>query len=233
MRVLSGSVLKLIALITMIIDHTTAYLLSETAFGDAVFFSVGSHTLTWCEFLRMIGRTAFPIYCYLITEGFQYTHDRKKYGLNLLIFALISEIPWNLIHSGALLYKKQNVFFTLFLGYCVLCFYEKYRDERKKLLFGLTGIFLLSILLNADYGCKGVGVILVLYLFREQQILQAFFGCCFLKASWQAIPAFTLLGLYNGKRGFIKGKAFKYIFYAIYPVHMLILYVIRIKTVGF
>ena len=105
MKVLSGSSLKMIALITMIIDHIGSVLLSQAQFANEPIVSIGSHAITLYFIVRKIGRLAFPIYCFLITEGYLHTHDKKRYGLNLLIFALISEIPWNLEHSGHLLYS--------------------------------------------------------------------------------------------------------------------------------
>ena len=119
-KVLSGSALKCIALITMIVDHTAYVLLTK-----------GTHLYT---VMRAIGRLAFPIYCFLITEGFLHTRDRKKYGIRLFLFALISELPWNLMNRGTLLYEKQNVFLTLLLGYLGLCAVEYFKDR-------LSGLF--------------------------------------------------------------------------------------------
>ena len=94
-RILSGSVLKLIAIILMLIDHTGVMILYNYPATTATLFSFGGVDYSWYRIFRDVGRAAFPIFCFLLVEGFLHTHDRKKYGLNLLLFACISEIPWN------------------------------------------------------------------------------------------------------------------------------------------
>ena len=87
--------------------------------------------------------------------------------------------------------------------------------------------------LKADYGLGGFAFILVMYLLREEKILQAVVGTCIESGGWAAGLAFIPINLYNGKRGFIRGKVMKYAFYAAYPVHIMIIYLIRKETVGF
>ena len=164
-KVLSGSALKCIALVTMIIDHIGVILLKNS---NIVLLRTGMGPLTLYTLMRKIGRLAFPIYCFLLVEGFLHTHDRRKYGLNLLIFALISEIPWNLEHTGALHYTAQNVFFTLFLGYVGLCCIENFREDGWKQLGSLLVLMIVAMNLKADYGVGGFAFILVMYLLREQ-----------------------------------------------------------------
>ena len=125
-KVLSGSALKCLALVTMIIDHVGVVLLKNSGI---VLLQTGLGTLTLYTLTRKIGRLACPIYCFLLMEGFLHTQNRRKYGLRLLLFAIISEIPWNLEHTGTLRYASQNVFFTLLLGYCCILVYEKYRGQ--------------------------------------------------------------------------------------------------------
>ncbi len=232
-RIMSGSVLKLIALITMLADHTAKYILVKISFCITPFMVIFGETISVYSIMTTIGRLAFPIYCFLITEGYIHTHDRKKYGLNLLIFALISEIPWNLEHTGTLLCETQNVFFTLFLGYTALCIHEKYKDKLKYQLFGLLVIFAGAIALNADYGLNGVALILAIYLLREHKPAQALVGCCLVSSHIPAAVSFVFINMYNGERGFIKGKVFKYVFYLIYPAHILLIWFIRSRTVGY
>ncbi|MBQ9662075.1 MAG: TraX protein [Oscillospiraceae bacterium] len=229
-KVLSGSALKCIALITMIIDHIGVVLLKDSRI---VLFGTGSGAFTLYTLMRKIGRLAFPLYCFLLVEGFLHTHDRKKYGLNLLLFALISELPWNLEHTGTLRYAAQNVFFTLFLGYVGLCCIEYFRQRPREQLASLLLLFLIALNLKADYGVTGFGFILMLYALRQQKILQALVGCCFLSSTWVGGLAFIPINLYNGERGFIRGKVLKYAFYAAYPLHILILYWIKKKTIGY
>lgn len=231
-QILSGSMLKLIAVCTMLIDHVAAYVLVYYKPAVTPLISIGSHEISVYGVMRTIGRIAFPIFCFLIVEGFLHTGDRKKYGRNLLIFALISELPWDLLHAGSSIYSSQNVFFTLFLGYVGLCVIEKYSECKKKQLIGLLVLLATAVVVHADYGVRGFGFIIMLYALRNMKIIRAIVGSCFLPSTYYAGVAFIPIALYNGKRGFITGKIAKYAFYAFYPVHMLILYVVRFICIG-
>ena len=229
-RVLSGSALKCMALCFMIIDHVALVLLRNS---HIVLFQMGSGPIELYTIMRKVGRLSFPLYCFLLTEGFQHTKDRRKYGVSLLLFALLSEIPWNLEHTGTLLYGNQNVFFTLFLGFLGLCAVEMLREKPWTQMGSLLLLFLIALLLKADYGVTGFGFILLLYILREHRVLQAVLGSCFLPSTWVGGLAFLPINLYNGKRGFIQSRVVKYLFYAAYPVHILILYLIRKQTIGY
>lgn len=131
---ISGSTLKLMAIITMLIDHTAATVLerlltikstenlnSNDLNAANEFFAKNAWLYTLDIVMRLIGRLAFPIFCFLLVEGFVHTHNIRKYALRLALFALLSEIPFNLALYGKVLYPgSQNVFFTLFLGLLVL-----------------------------------------------------------------------------------------------------------------
>jgi len=228
---LSGSALKLLAVITMLIDHSH-HVLDKIPEFRYVFWNISSsYQVSVYLIFRTIGRIAFPLYAFLLTEGFQHTHDRKKYASNLLLFALISEIPWDLLHNGSVLGKSQNVFFTLFLGLLCMIVYETYQQDSKKQLLYLLIIAIISVFLNADYGLKGVGFIFAMYLLREKKIPQMFVSTAFLSGNifytFGVMSAFIPISLYNHERGFIKGKFWKYAFYAFYPMHMLILYFLK------
>lgn len=216
----------------MLIDHIAAFVLYLYEPATQPILLVGSHELSLYKIMRYIGRTAFPIFVFLLVEGFCHTHNKKKYGRNLLIFAIISEIPWNLLHSGTCFYDKQNVFFTLLLGYMGMVVIEMYQDttiilckiKQTAILFVLL---LLSMLLKADYGIVGFGYVLLIYMLRDNHILQTILGICFLPSKWIGGAAFIPINLYNGKRGFIKGNIAKYLFYGFYPLHLICLYIIR------
>ena len=229
-KILSGSVLKCIALFTMIVDHVGLHLLRNSGI---VLLYTSAGPLELFTLMRKVGRLAFPIYCFLLVEGFLHTHDRRKYGLNLLAFALISEIPWNLEHTGALYCPSQNVFFTLFLGYAGMCCIEELKERPLEQLISLIALVLVAMNLRADYGIGGFAFILVMYLLREQKILQAIVGTCIESGGWAAGLAFIPINLYNGQRGFIQGKVMKYLFYAAYPVHIMIIYLMKKKFIGF
>lgn len=127
-HVLSGSWLKIIAMALMLIDHVASQILRYYPAFTEPLITLGNHHITWYYLLRCVGRLAFPIFCFLLVEGFQHTHDRWKYGRNLFVFALISEIPYNLTHGGHIYGWSQNVFFTLFLGFLALCVVRRWED---------------------------------------------------------------------------------------------------------
>ena len=216
--------LKYIAIIAMLIDHI-AYFFPAHFKSVTLWSGSNAKTLYWLM-RSVIGRLAFPIYCFLLVEGFLHTKDRKKYAIRLLIFSVISEIPWNLSHTFKLFYRSQNVFFTLFLGLCGMWIYEHFSGDRLKQVLGLIALLAVSALLKADYGMSGFGFIMMMYALRKEKLLQAAVGCCFLSSTWFAGLAFIPINLYDGKRGFIKGKVLQYAYYAIYPVHLFIIYLI-------
>ena len=231
-QILSNSMLKVFAVITMLIDHTAVVFRSR--FND-VFLLFSSFSMTYYELMRFIGRWSFPVYAFLITEGFLHTRNRRMYGLRLLLFAFLSEIPWNLEHTGILYYEKQNVFFTLFLGYVGLCMIEKLEKREDELKHEILLLFLLliSFVLNADYGYIGFAFILVMYLLRKSLICQAIIGSCLSSSHWKIVPSFALISLYNGKRGFIRNRFLQLLFYSIYPLHMLLFYFIKHSLGGY
>ncbi len=143
---LSGSTIKIIAVIAMLIDHAAAtvlirYLISGIQTAQAAGTALAweqEHTILYSAYylMRDIGRLGFPIFCFLLAEGFQRTKNVKKYALRLGMFALISEIPFNLAICGqASNLEYQNVYFTLLLGLLALCafvFFEKVSKEPEK-----------------------------------------------------------------------------------------------------
>lgn len=227
MRVLSGSALKMIAIITMLIDHSALMLLSRYDPATLPLFSLNGTAYSLYRICRDIGRVAFPIFCFLLIEGFLHTRNRLKYGRNLLLFALISEIPWNFMHTNTWTSEKQNVFFTLFLGYLACWAIEYFWEKQVMILISLLALLYLSIILNADYGWRGFIFIIILYVLRTDKPAQAIVGSCWLYFEWKACFAFISINMYNGKRGFIRGKWMKYLFYLFYPIHITILVILR------
>ena len=222
---LNGFHLKLIAICTMLIDH-----MGYTLFPGVM----------W---LRCVGRVAFPIFCFLIAEGCVYTHDRKKYALRLLVFALLSEIPFNLMNSGMIWDPyDQNVLWTLLTGALVCWLIDWALKKCTPLSFVLTGAAMVAAywLLEAfrtDYGGWGMLLVAAFYGVHRapsgavvKMIAQAF-GLAFFSlgvmGGYLSIELWSLVSLapiwlYNGQRGF-SHKAVQYGFYAFYPVHILIL----------
>ena len=122
----------------------------------------------------------------------------------------------------------QNIFFTLLLGYLAICAVEQWKSKHPLLLIPvLIGIMLAAGFGLVDYGVFGVAFIVVLYALRQNEFFRLF-SAFLLGNSRFVMLAFLPMSLYNGKRGFIKGKFLKYAFYAIYPVHIFIIYLLKL-----
>jgi len=208
---LSGSSLKVIAMVTMVIDHTACYFVSDG----------------WeYECMRGIGRIAFPIFAFLIAEGYRHTRRKWDYGRNLLIFAFISEIPWMLLHTDG----SHNVLFTLLAGFCCIAILDKLRSHKVMLILLVLLIAFSASVLNSDYGRQGVALILIFYLFKDKSLLQLLF---ILPLFYDFHPlgilaSLGMINMYNGERGFIKGSYSKYLFYAFYPCHLMVIWALLV-----
>ena len=222
-RILSGSALKVLAAICMLIDHTGAVIVSRCP--QTVLFSLLGKEVTLYKLMRFVGRPAFPLFAFLLVEGFLHTRDRRKYALRLGAFALLSEVPFDLALHGKLLdLNHQNVFITLCLGFLGLWALERFQGKGWKQLLSLLGLYGVVLLAHCDYGVKGYGFVLLLYLLRERPITRAVLGSAFLSAQWKAGLAFVPVAFYNGQRGFIRERWLQYAFYLFYPAHLLLLY---------
>ncbi|MFT4106847.1 MAG: TraX family protein [Lacrimispora sp.] len=228
---ITGNTLKMVAIVTMFLDHAGVVLVAGGILGDNVIQEGSLWPLAYVV-LRTIGRLAFPIFCFLLTEGFLHTRDVKKYGIRLLAFAFISEVPFDLaIFDRWFQPGYQNVYFTLFLGLCVLYFYDKAAGNSvKQGLIALAGMAIASFI-RSDYDAIGIGMILIFYVFRGNKKLQTLFGGMLavvssLSLSGAAALAFIPIRMYNGKRG---EKNLKQFFYWFYPVHLLLLYLLRLS----
>ncbi|WP_430601948.1 hypothetical protein IGJ02_002117 [Enterococcus sp. DIV0724b] len=229
-RFLSGSQLKWIAVVAMFLDHT-AKIISFPPSAMSVPFAPGPTPLseTLQVFFRVFiifGRLAFPIFCFLLVEGFLHTSNTKRYLIRLSLFAFISEIPYDLAFSHQLIdLKSQNVFFTLLIGLLVIIGLKKLSARSittitlSLILIGI-GIFLAEWF-HTDYGgWIGVLLIVILYLFRDFRLAKCLLGAgVLLQNSLFGPTAFLPIYFYNGKRG----KQWKYFFYWFYPVHLLVL----------
>lgn len=224
---LSSNVLKVIAVIAMVIDHS------------AVVFSLEPMAL-----FRGIGRLAFPIFAFLIAQGAVRSKNRLKYILRLTVFAFISEIPFDLAFGESWFdMKSQNVYFTLTLG-LLSCITYDFLSKKNLGILALVSTFIFGLgafFLRSDYGFMGVIVITLMAVFSSAApsvkfiglTLSAFMtsivympplGFGFLQAQLPAVLSAVPLSLYNGKRG---KRVNKYIFYAFYPAHILVLFLIK------
>lgn len=240
-RGISGSTLKLIAVVTMLIDHVGAVVLIRMLRSDLYKTGViDEKLLNIYELSRDIGRIAFPIFCFLLVEGFERSRNRGKYALRLGIFSLVSEIPFNLAVTGEVFaYSYQNVYFTLLIGLLTMVAVDKVGNyikspvcvetpmEALRVCPGVivrVGIVVLGAwaaeCLHTDYGALGILCIMALFLFRSNRKLQVLAGACAFLWESTAPLAFIPIWWYNGTRGL----KLKYVFYWFYPIHLLLLY---------
>ena len=234
---MTSFLLKIIAMITMLIDHS----------GDAYFKRTTA--------MNFIGRIAFPIFAFQITEGYTHTKNLKKYFLRLFIFALLSQIPFWLFESTFTSNFTLNIFFTLFFGLLAIFCYDKLVNSKfivvknekintiLKIIFGILPAIIFGIiaeLAKFDYGFFGIAIIFIFYIFRNKKLTMSiiFILACIIKyfieylkygniIFYSLITTFTISSiifilLYNGKQG----KKIKYFLYAFYPVHLLILFLL-------
>ena len=218
---LTGTALKYIACACMLLDH--AYI--------ALF--PGAY---W---LHVVGRLAFPLYCFLLAEGFAHTRSVPRYAMRLALFALLSEIPFDLLTQRTVWGPgKQNVFFTLLLGLLAVACLERWNAQPYLALPAAALCGLGAHLLHTDYGWFGVLLVVALYACRCNRLLQGVVctllcvGNALLKGSpvsaYAALASLLLL-CYNGERG--KGGP-QYFFYAFYPCHLLLLVALRSLWAG-
>jgi hypothetical protein len=213
---LNGVQLKWIALITMLIDHT-AHVLVEP----------------WSPLylgMRLAGRLAFPLYSFLLVEGFVHTRDVNRYLGRLGLFALLSELPFDWMNGG-LSFASQNVFFTLFLGLLALRGYVvlQNRNLPSAAYLWCAGMCALAWGMRTDYGWAGVALICFLYRFRENILWKTVSGYATLmfgvnEMEVTALASFLLMKWYNGQKG---RSRLKWGFYLFYPLHLFILAALR------
>ena len=217
-KLLSQEALKLIACATMLLDHIGAVLMP--------------HNL-W---LRLIGRLAFPIYCFLLAEGVHYTKNPAKYGLRLFAGIFLAEVPFDLCFYGGFRMAGQSVMVTLFLGFLMGLCMKKVPLWAKPLI--AIPFALVAEICHCDYGGAGVLMIAVFAITRDMDqklLLQTvgmavinvwlMFGSSFLQVF--AIAAIIPIALYSGKKS-TSGKAVQWAFYLFYPVHLTILWLISV-----
>ena len=232
--------LKVLAMAFMLLDHLWATLIPGSL---------------W---MNNVGRLAFPIFAFQIVEGYFHTRDFKQYASRLLIFALISELPFNLMMSGTPIDPfEQNVMFTLLEGLVLMKLLDRCRAKRKTLLIGMIPViliagYMLGFITMVDYYGFGVITVLLFYLSRHRKfgwliqltglylinvILMGgmefpvnLFGYeFFVSQQGLAILSLIPIWLYNGKQG-PHNKAIQYACYAFYPGHILILSLLALSA---
>ncbi len=234
---LTSNMLRIIAVVFMLGDHIWA-----------------TYMNLW-DGMTYIGRMAFPIFAFQIAEGFIHTSNLKKYFLRLLGFALISEIPFNLFCSSRWFNPyHQNVLFTLLLGLLAITVIDNAKKNRtaKNIVLSVLWLVLISIVSFigfVDYGFLGMLTVVMFYVLRDfpfawlcQLVAMVLINIVFFEGQvfpveilgktfeipYQGFAVFALIPvwLYGGKKG-KSNKVMQYGFYAFYPVHMLVLYLIK------
>lgn len=250
---MSALTLRIIACVCMLLDHI------GYCFGGRYPFLAP---------LRWIGRLAFPLYVFLIVNGFRHTSNRLRYALRLLLFAVLSQAPFALLFHRGDLFGTFNVFVTLLLALLTVWATDAMRKNKfAKYLCFLPTLAVFCVysfgLLKSDYGMKGILLAMTFYLFDGKRILTVLGMLCSiyyqylislgfallhllqgrtaslaLPGEWELTQLCSLLSavfifLYNGERGRLPAsragkKAVQLGFYAFYPVHLLLLYGLKL-----
>ena len=216
--------LKWAAVIRMFLDHVgliffeSPSVLGGTQIGDMMDVP-----------LRAVGRMSFPIFLFCLLQGYLYTHDRAAYAKRLLLFAFISEIPYDFGNFGRLWsFAVNNVIWTMFLIVVMWMYYKKAAKHKDvcKALYGLIFAFfmLIAYFTHVDYGQAAIGAATALYAYRSRRVFGYFIAITVLAVFVSPIELFALLSLplikyYNHT----KGRQIKYFFYIFYPVHLIFL----------
>lgn len=217
-RFLDGTSLKLLACACMVLDHA----------GDSFF-----PEQVW---MRILGRMALPLFAFCLAEGFAHTRDRGRYLKRMGLFALISEVPFDLVTSGRILeLTHQNIMLTFFWALLGLSLFERLREKGTRPAsagaFVLLAFFsLFSLPLGMDYHLLGTGLVFLFYLLRRKA-LPVRLGCGALfhillrnvGIYWFGLLGFVPLLFYNGRRG----RGLKWFFYVFYPAHLLLIWAVR------
>lgn len=230
---MNSTQLKIFAMITMFLDH-----IGTIFYPEVIAF-------------KIIGRLAFPIFCYFIAEGYLKTRNKKKYALRLLIIALISQLPF--IKTFRLAFGENllllNTIFDLFLGLIAIWLYDTLKLKHNIIIIWIIGILAFFLRIDGDF----TGVFMIYFFFKyhddfEEMVKKQILLTCVAQVFYvlfmvyygmpvKAILKFqmweqflSLLALipikyYNGE----KGKNIKYAFYVFYPLHLLVIYLIKIN----
>ena len=146
---LNGAQLKLIAIVSMLIDHINKSMIYPNLVTNDGFLTKLSNLFD------IIGRIAFPLFCFLLVEGFYKTHSRKKYLLNLIIFGVISEVPFDMFTTASFFNKNwNNVMFSLALVLVTIWIIDTLKEKMKDKRFPYTGRILCDLLI--DWLCYGI-----------------------------------------------------------------------------
>jgi len=223
-QVFNGAQLKYVAFISMLIDHVNNALI--TPYLDGTGF-----LLYLSNIFSVLGRIAFPIFVFFIVEGFFKTDSRKKYLMALLIFGVISEVPFDMFTSKTFFSPYwNNILFTLALCLVTIWIIDTLKEKiYNKILWYVVSVIIVGIFgflameLSLDYDYHAIVVAYIFYIFYDKPILGAGLGYLSIIKELYSFIGFAITLTYNGERG----KQYRWINYFFYPVHLLILGLLR------
>lgn len=221
---INGAQLKYIAFSSMFIDHFNKAIITPFLTGTGPMVIITT-------IFDILGRIAFPIFAFMVVEGFFKTKSQWKYLRNLLIFAVISEIPYDMFQSAEFVNTwSQNILWGLALGLFTIMVIDKLKEKIKKrplwifvslLIVALSSLG--SMLISSDYEYYAIIIIYLYYIFYDKRLVASGLGYLVIIKEIYAILGFATVLLYNGEKG-KQNKIFNYLFY---PVHLLIFGIIR------
>lgn len=224
MKGINGAQLKYIAFASMFIDHFNKAIITPFLTGTGPMVIITT-------IFDILGRIAFPIFAFMVVEGFFKTKSQWKYLRNLLIFAVISEIPYDMFQSAEFVNTwSQNILWGLALGLFTIMVIDKLKDYiKKRPLWIFVSILIVvlsslgSMLISSDYEYYAIIIIYLYYLFYDKRLLASGLSYLVIIKEIYAILGFATVLFYNGEKG-KQNKIFNYLFY---PVHLLIFGIIR------
>ena len=227
LRIFSGAQLKYIAFLSMLADHVNKALIYPFLSGEGILQRIS-------DAFDILGRIAFPLFAFFLVEGFFKTGNRKKYLASLVIFGIISKIPFDMALSGVFFEpNSNNIMFTLALMLITIWTIDILKEKMQNMSkytwypvsFVIVGIMcIISMVTGLDYEYHAIMIGYLFYIFYNKRVFAIFLGyLAIFKEVWSLL-GFSLILTYNGKRG-KQNKLFNYCFY---PGHLLILGILRI-----
>ena len=223
-QIFTGAQLKYIAFLSMLIDHVNNAIVTPLLDGSGFLLYLSN-------IFSILGRIAFPIFVFFIVEGFFKTKNRRKYLLTLILFGVISEVPFDMFTSKTFFNPYwNNMMFTLALCLMTIWIIDFLKEKIKiKVLWYITSIIivilfgLLAMGLSLDYDYHAIVAAYIFYIFYDKPLFGAGLGYLSIIKELYSILGFAMTIGYNGKRG----RQYKYLNYLFYPVHILILGILR------
>ena len=234
---LSQENLKIIACVTMLLDHIGAVVIPAVYKICPSEILLNAYTV-----MRTVGRVAFPIYCFLLAEGAYYTRSRREYAKRLMIGLVLSEIPFDLLFFGEITFAHQSVMVTLLLGYLYAVAMNYMPAQGYRILL-LLPFAMLAEVLHTDYGGWGVAMIGLFVITRESShrywvqalglgVIAWMIGGMTVAVGPVEVPiqvfcvtAMVPIALYDGSKR-TNNIWVRRGFYLFYPVHLAILYLL-------